>query len=485
MKINRHFLVHPCKILSIISLCILLSSCQQNSSEALKQTEKTTVEIKPKIEIGKPIKLWQKGDTLKVDLFLGVNTYFFHRGEELGMEVELLKLFCQQHGIPYKIVPQKSWQTILARTDSGLNHIGMLGYSNDTSGPLNRFPKVHSSLGMADYKIALFSNKISRNNKKLPPILLPNSIYERAWKDYAVKNKMDDQFIPIGDTIDQVVALKELQTGKINRVVMGHRAGMLLAQHFPDVLEEAIFEEKDSIRAVFHERQSEISRLFNRWISQKRRSQEYAILVAKYKPELINQALLHSVESNLAMGKPIPFEKEIKSAAAKAALNWLLLASLIQKETGFNPKANSWAKAIGLMAITPVAAKQVNRSYAKCHQTPYNLETGCKIINWLDKQWIQKGYTDSAERVKFVLASYNAGIGHVEDAIRLSKRLNKNPKKWFGNVEVALSKLDEHRYNSLPEVYYGYCHAIETTTYVTVILKHYQTFLAYSKALKQ
>ena len=59
--------------------------------------------------------------------------------------------------------------------------------------------------------------------------------------------------------------------------------------------------------------------------------------------------------------------------------------------------------------------------------------------------------------LKFVLAAYNAGIGHVADAIALAKKYGKDPQVWYGNVEGGKAaekpKLDE---NDLPSGRYEF-----------------------------
>ena len=42
--------------------------------------------------------------------------------------------------------------------------------------------------------------------------------------------------------------------------------------------------------------------------------------------------------------------------------------------------------------------------------------------------------TDPVEKIKFTLASYNAGIGHIYDAQRLAEKYGKNPYVWDDNV---------------------------------------------------
>jgi membrane-bound lytic murein transglycosylase F len=57
-----------------------------------------------------------------------------------------------------------------------------------------------------------------------------------------------------------------------------------------------------------------------------------------------------------------------------------------------------------------------------------------------------KAVPDPDQRMKFTLASYNAGPGHIIDAQNLAKAAGLNPHVWDGNVEVMVGNLDDPTY---------------------------------------
>ena len=67
---------------------------------------------------------------------------------------------------------------------------------------------------------------------------------------------------------------------------------------------------------------------------------------------------------------------------------------------------------------------------------------------------------DGAERLKFVLASFNTGVGHVEDAQRLAEKHGDNPNKW-DDVAYWLLQKSKAEYYTDPVVKYGFCRGIE------------------------
>ena len=78
--------------------------------------------------------------------------------------------------------------------------------------------------------------------------------------------------------------------------------------------------------------------------------------------------------------------------------------------------------------------------------------------------------------MKFVLASYNAGPGHVLDAMRLAGKNGMDPQKWDGNVAVWMLKKTEPRYYNDEDVKSGYFKGTESVNFVAEILDRYEHY---------
>jgi membrane-bound lytic murein transglycosylase F len=105
-----------------------------------------------------------------------------------------------------------------------------------------------------------------------------------------------------------------------------------------------------------------------------------------------------------------------------------------------------------------------------------NIRAGKKHLIWLKNFWANK-VRDSTEHVKFVLASYNVGHGHLLDAVRLTKKYGKDTAVWEDNVEFYLLQKSYSKFFNDPVVKYGYCRGIEPVNYVREILNTYQNYL--------
>jgi len=68
-----------------------------------------------------------------------------------------------------------------------------------------------------------------------------------------------------------------------------------------------------------------------------------------------------------------------------------------------------------------------------------NIYAGAKYINWLHSIFDPK-IQDEDERTKFILAAYNAGPGHILDAMKLAGKYGYNPEVWDNNVEECFKR---------------------------------------------
>jgi membrane-bound lytic murein transglycosylase F len=101
---------------------------------------------------------------------------------------------------------------------------------------------------------------------------------------------------------------------------------------------------------------------------------------------------------------------------------------------------------------------------------------GMKYIARIRTMW--RDIEDPVERSKFVLASYNAGSGHIKDAQKLAEKRGLNPKVWEDNVEAMVMNLGKREYYSDPVVKSGALRGTITYKYVRGIMARYEGYKA-------
>jgi hypothetical protein len=143
-------------------------------------------------------------------------------------------------------------------------------------------------------------------------------------------------------------------------------------------------------------------------------------------------------------------------------------------EARFDPNAQSFAGAIGLMQMLPKTARGFG--FDSLTVPEKSTQAGTYYLRHLYR------LTDDAatpeDRLWFALASYNAGYGHVGDARRLTAELGGDPDVCFGGVDEGMPLLAKREYHSRTR--YGYSRCMEPVLYIRRIRDRHQ---AYSDAL--
>jgi membrane-bound lytic murein transglycosylase F len=179
--------------------------------------------------------------------------------------------------------------------------------------------------------------------------------------------------------------------------------------------------------------------------------------------------------SSLTGGKISIYDSLLKAEVQQQNMrwDWRLVAALIYQESKFKPHAKSWAGAFGLMQLMPRTASRYGLTE---HSSPEkNVRAGIDKLKRLDQHW-SKFISYEPTRIKFILASYNAGLGHVQDACRLAEVMGKNPFLWDGHVDECLLLKSNPKYFTNPVVRYGYCRGREPYNYVKEILNRYEQY---------
>ena len=103
-----------------------------------------------------------------------------------------------------------------------------------------------------------------------------------------------------------------------------------------------------------------------------------------------------------------------------------------------------------------------------------NLEGGTRYLRQLYAHFEE--IEDTTQRIKFTMASYNCGLGHVLDARRLAEKYDKDPNWWDDNVEIYLRKMSSLKYYGDPVVKYGFVRGEEPYQYVRDIFLRYDHY---------
>lgn len=153
--------------------------------------------------------------------------------------------------------------------------------------------------------------------------------------------------------------------------------------------------------------------------------------------------------------------------------DWRLLAAQCYQESTFDPEAVSWAGAKGLMQIMPRTADHLGLPRDQITNPEQNIAAATRYLHELEHEFSY--IHDRTERQNMVLASYNGGIFHIQDAMRLAERDHRNAQRWQDVREYVLKLKDPHYYQDTL-VHYGYMRGTETADYVDKIRARYEKY---------
>jgi membrane-bound lytic murein transglycosylase F len=163
----------------------------------------------------------------------------------------------------------------------------------------------------------------------------------------------------------------------------------------------------------------------------------------------------------------------LKQKTEELGWDWRLVASLMYQESRFQSDAISWMGAQGLMQLMPGTA--IIYGVDSLSSPVENINAGIKYLKMLDDRFKDIVH-DPDERIKFVLASYNAGIAHVFDARRLAEKYGRDPNLWDDNVDFFLLNKSNPKYYNDEVVFYGYCRGEESFNYVNDIMERFEHY---------
>ena len=124
--------------------------------------------------------------------------------------------------------------------------------------------------------------------------------------------------------------------------------------------------------------------------------------------------------------------------------DWKLLAAIAFTESRFDSTAQSEVGACGVMQVMPRTLRGVGVPDSLFMNPRRNILAASTLLKELNH--IFRRIKAPEERLSFILASYNAGIGHINDAMRLANKYGRNRYKWENSVDTFLILKGEPTY---------------------------------------
>ncbi|KMQ49370.1 Soluble lytic murein transglycosylase [Chitinispirillum alkaliphilum] len=403
-------------------------------------------------------------------------SYWIHRGREVGFDFELMNAFANNLGMNLKIMVADSRDDLLNWVKEGRADIAAATITKtnsrekivDFSHPylLTREVIVTAPDEQGKSIIQTLDDLEGRTVH-----VRENSSYEETLMRLRDENNLNFEIHLLDGTVETEEVLWKVHSGEYDITVcddylafieLNHGHNIAIGPHVSGEREIGWVIRKDNPRL-----KSVIDEFFTK-SDHRPRSLYYNIIYNRYFRKGGRQrppAVRADIQNRLS-----EYDEIIRARSDSAGFDWRAIAALIYQESKFDPNAESWVGAQGLMQLMPATARQFISGDIRDPQL--NVYAGVRYLNILINRFDPE--LPYNERFNFALASYNAGYGHVLDARRLAASLGLDRDKWIDNVERAMLLLAQ------PEYYrnarHGYCRGQEPFTYVRNIRALYDSY---------
>ncbi len=414
------------------------------------------------------------------------NTFFIYRGERLGYQYELLQAFAKYLGVSVDLRIEANLDSSFRYLQEGRADVLAMGLTVTRnrakfllfSEPLfytrqvlvQRKPKNYQKMATADEINAhLIRNLINLGGVTIH--IRKGSVYYQQLLN--LENSIGDTIYIVQDTLSSETLIQEVAQHKIDYTVADQIVARNSAKIYPniDVKTPISFEQK--IAWAVRKDQKPLVDTLDAWLRAFNKTLESRLLYNKYFKNMRVKRLVKSEYYSYTGGKLSPYDGLIKKAAKRIHWDWRLLASMIYQESEFKPHVTSWVGAYGLMQLMPETMKEYGITEDSSEEAQIN--AGVSLLKSFENQ-LPKTITDSVEKIKFTLASYNGGLSHILDARRLAKKFGKNPNVWTNNVDYFVLHLSEKKYYHDSVVRNGYMRGWETYNFVKDIFSRYRSY---------
>jgi membrane-bound lytic murein transglycosylase F len=314
--------------------------------------------------------------------------------------------------------------------------------------------------------------------------LIGDTVWVRENTSYAqrIQNLKDEigadipiEFIEGNIPTDEII--KMVVDGEIDRTIADYNIAAINKTYYPILHIDTRISFSQRIAWAVRQNSPQLLEAINNWISKEKKTDDYYVIYNKYfKSRKSFRARIQSDFYSKNSNKISKYDDIIKENAARIGWDWRFLCSQVYQESRFDPQAESWAGARGLIQLMSATAKEVGVSNSMSPKE--NVRGGVKYLERMRDKF--DSVEDSIQKVKFTLAAFNCGAGHVFDAMRLAEKNGKKPNVWDDNVEEYILKLKDKKYYYDEVVRYGFVRGEEAYNYVRdifLLYEHYKKFI--------
>lgn len=400
-------------------------------------------------------------------------SYYIYRGRRMGYEFEMLRNLASNLGVRLHLIVKPDISEAFKLLNGGKADIIAMNLEITEE----RKMMANFTQPISQISTVLVQRK---NNRKVSEYseLQDKTIHIR--KDAVYKAKLDSikelyslNFTVIEDDEDSENLVNRIVKGEIEMTILDKENAMVNATYFDNLDINLEISPNSDVAWAIRKNAPDLENAINEWITKRKKTGYFNMIYAKYFKNSKNSYFRsNSPFSSIAGNTISPYDDLLKRGSEILGWDWRLLASLVYKESRFDTTATSYAGAVGLLQLMPVT---LERFGVDNPNDPYqSLMGGVNYLKYLDRFWLER-IPESNERIKVILASYNIGHGHVEDAWRLAIKYGGNPQNWESIAHFLKLKSDPEYYRD-PVVKSGFAKGHLAVNYVDDVMILYESY---------
>mgnify|MGYP002622552376 CR=1 FL=1 len=443
----------------LISLCCYVGCKQQE----MPQTPDIMEQIKER-------------DTLTVLTLYSSTSYFLYRGQDMGYQYELGHQFARSLGVQLKVKVARSIDELVQRLNAG--EADLITYNLPITNEM-KDSVIYCGEENVTHQV-IVQRAGSRRNPALTDVtqLVGKDVYVKPGKHLERLENLNQELggginihMVAEDSISEEDLIRQVHEGKIAYTVSDDDIARLNQTYYPRLnVGLAISYDQRASWAVRKDSKI-LADLADRWHEENATSQAHSASMKRYFEQ--GKEITHSPILSLEDGKISIYDDLFKKYAKEIDWDWRILASLAYTESNFDTTAVSWAGALGLMQLMPRTARIMGMPEGMEQNAEESIKAATKYIGVMMEDYAE---IPKEERMKFVLAAYNSGEGHVNDARALAEKYGADKNLWTDNVEKYLLLKSNEQYFKDPVVKFGYFRGSTTYAFVREILERVEMY---------
>lgn len=419
-------------------------------------------------------------------------SYFIYKGQPMGYEYELLTLLANHLKVDLKITVTSGIERAIEQLNKGEGDV--IAFPLAITKPLKKFvtftyPHFNAYQVLVQRKPEnwkrLTLQQVNENLIRNPVDLIGKEVHVISGTSHAMR--LENLSEEIGGDIfikrdsinsESESLVRKVALGEIDYTVADHTLAHVNASYYQNLDVNTVLSVPQQIAWAVRNNAPKLLAAVDSWLIQIKKAPTFMVIYNRYfKSPRTSLMRMNSDYSSLGGNKLSEYDVLIKQGAEKLGWDWRLLASIVYQESRFKMGDESWAGAQGLMQLMPETAKRFGAT--DVHDPIENVKAGVNYLRYLDRYWTKR-IKNKDERLKFILASYNAGLAHILDSRKLAEKYKKDPELW-SDVEFFLLGKSNPKFYKDPLSKAGYCKCEEPVNYVKDILARYAEYKVHIK----